>query len=99
MLTVEGTNKNGRIELIEAPRHIRESKVLVTFLASTELPAPSAAPKEASRGFSRHYDPTLPEVAARRKRLFEAINSGHSGESVRALRELARRYSREAGQR
>ena len=43
--------------------------------------------------FPRHYDPTSPEVVERRKRLFAAINAGHSEESARALRELARAYS------
>src|SRR5687768_6102311 len=44
--------------------------------------------------FSRHYAPTSPEVIDRRKRLFEAIHAGRSGDSARAMRELARRYSR-----
>ena len=32
MLTVEGTYKDGRIELAEKPAQISEAKVLVTFL-------------------------------------------------------------------
>ena len=34
MLTVEGTYKNGKVELAETPAKIGQSRVLVTFLES-----------------------------------------------------------------
>ena len=37
MLTVEGTYKNGQVELAEKPGQIKESKVLVTFLDTGEV--------------------------------------------------------------
>ena len=37
MLTVEGTYKDGRIELAEKPDQITEAKVLVTFLESKTI--------------------------------------------------------------
>ena len=40
--------------------------------------------------FSRHYDPTTPEVRERRKRLFDSIEANRSEESAR---ELADAYS------
>jgi hypothetical protein len=43
--------------------------------------------------FSRHYDPTLPEVRERRRRLFTAIEAGRSEGSARAARELSDAYS------
>jgi antitoxin (DNA-binding transcriptional repressor) of toxin-antitoxin stability system len=47
---------------------------------------------DASFKFSRHYDPSSPDVHARRKRLFEAINRGHSEKSADALRRLNQSY-------
>ena len=35
MLTIEGTYKDGKVELAEKPAQINESRVLVTFLEST----------------------------------------------------------------
>jgi hypothetical protein len=46
--------------------------------------------------YSRHYDPTDPVVAARRKRLFEEIKTHSTPESVNALREISRIYSGKA---
>jgi hypothetical protein len=34
MLTVEGTYKNGKVELAEIPAQVNQSRVLVTFLES-----------------------------------------------------------------
>jgi hypothetical protein len=34
MLTIEGTYKNGKVELAEAPPQLKQSRVLVTFLES-----------------------------------------------------------------
>lgn len=39
LFTVEGTYKNGKVELTETPASIQEAKVLVTFL-TTETKAP-----------------------------------------------------------
>lgn len=36
LLTIEGTFKDGRVELSETPRDVRETKVLVTFLAPAQ---------------------------------------------------------------
>jgi hypothetical protein len=35
MLTVEGTYKDGKVELAEKPAQVKQSRVLVTFLEST----------------------------------------------------------------
>ncbi len=35
-LTIEGTFKNGKVELSETPHGLRDAKVLVTFLDSAE---------------------------------------------------------------
>jgi hypothetical protein len=35
LLTIEGTFKDGKVELSEAPQGLREAKVLVTFLGPT----------------------------------------------------------------
>ena len=35
LLTIEGTFKDGKVELSEAPQGLREARVLVTFLSST----------------------------------------------------------------
>jgi hypothetical protein len=43
--------------------------------------------------FSRHYDPTAPEIRDRRKRLFALIEAGRSEESAGAARELFDAYS------
>jgi hypothetical protein len=43
--------------------------------------------------FSAHYDPTVPEVRERRKRLFQSIEAGRSEDSASAARELAQAYS------
>jgi len=37
MLTVEGTYKDGRVELAERPEQIAQSRVLVTFLDSKSV--------------------------------------------------------------
>lgn len=37
MLTIEGTYKNGKIVLNEAPSELTESKVLVTFLQPVRI--------------------------------------------------------------
>ncbi len=34
MLTIEGTYKNGKVELAEKPAQVNQSRVLVTFLES-----------------------------------------------------------------
>jgi len=35
MLSIEGTYKNGKVELAEIPRQVKQSRVLVTFLESS----------------------------------------------------------------
>ena len=35
MLTIEGTYKNGKVELAEKPAQVNQSRVLVTFLESS----------------------------------------------------------------
>jgi len=37
MLTVEGTYKDGKVELAEKPAQVTEARVLVTFLDSTGI--------------------------------------------------------------
>lgn len=41
MLTVEGTYKDGKVELREVPEQIRESKVLVTFVDPNLIDLPA----------------------------------------------------------
>jgi hypothetical protein len=60
LLTVEGTYKDGRVELAERPNGVGgEARVLVTFLASTDSatkpPAEAAEDREAlrQRAFAR----------------------------------------------
>ncbi len=36
LLTIEGTFKDGKVELSETPQGLREAKVLVTFLESAQ---------------------------------------------------------------
>ncbi len=36
LLTIEGTFKDGKVELSETPHGLREAKVLVTFLESAQ---------------------------------------------------------------
>lgn len=36
LLTIEGTFKDGKVELSETPQGLREAKVLVTFLGSVQ---------------------------------------------------------------
>ena len=36
LLTIEGTFKNGKVELSETPQGLGEARVLVTFLGPTE---------------------------------------------------------------
>jgi hypothetical protein len=36
LVTVEGTFKDGKVELSEKPQDVREAKVLVTFLAPAQ---------------------------------------------------------------
>jgi hypothetical protein len=38
LLTIEGTYKEGKIELLEIPTEITHAKVLVTFLPTVEKP-------------------------------------------------------------
>ena len=40
MLTIEGTYKDGKVELAEKPAQINESRVLVTFLESNGADLP-----------------------------------------------------------
>ncbi|MGA2175074.1 MAG: hypothetical protein ABSH38_08855 [Verrucomicrobiota bacterium] len=35
MLTVEGTYRNGKVELVETPPQVNQSRVLVTFLETS----------------------------------------------------------------
>ena len=37
MLTIEGTYKDGRVELVDAPANVNEARVLVTFLTPKEI--------------------------------------------------------------
>jgi hypothetical protein len=37
MQTIEGTYKNGQVVLVEVPKDITESKVLVTFLDTKQI--------------------------------------------------------------
>ncbi len=37
MLTIEGTYKNGRVELAETPAQVSEARVLVTFLEAKDI--------------------------------------------------------------
>jgi hypothetical protein len=50
---------------------------------------PKTESPETMPRFSRHYDPTAPEVRERRKRLFEAIKAGHTKESEKAMEDMA----------
>jgi hypothetical protein len=45
---VEGVYRDGKVELLEAPGDVIESKVIVTFLTTAKSPAipPSLTPKE-----------------------------------------------------
>ena len=40
LLTIEGTFKDGKVELSETPQGLREAKVLVTFLGSAQAKPP-----------------------------------------------------------
>ncbi len=57
MLTVEGTYKDGRVELTEKPAQVTQSKVLVTFLDANGLDLPA-------RGIN---EPQAAELRARLK--------------------------------
>ena len=47
MLTsVKGVYRNGKIELLEAPPRLAESKVIVTFLPDGDAEAPKFTPEE-----------------------------------------------------
>jgi len=48
MLTIEGTYKDGKVELIERPAEISQSRVLVTFLESKDIDLPARGINEAS---------------------------------------------------
>ena len=37
MLTIEGTYKNGKVELAEKPAQLNQSRVLVTFLETNDV--------------------------------------------------------------
>jgi hypothetical protein len=41
MLTIEGTYKNGKVELAEQPASLNQSRVLVTFLESSGVDLPA----------------------------------------------------------
>lgn len=41
MLTIEGTYKDGKVELTQRPTEISQSRVLVTFLESKDIDLPS----------------------------------------------------------
>lgn len=41
MLTIEGTYKNGRVELAEQPGQVSEARVLVTFLEAKDIDLPA----------------------------------------------------------
>lgn len=47
MLTVEGTYKNGNVELAEKPASLTQSRVLVTFLESNGVELPPRGIDEA----------------------------------------------------
>jgi len=40
-LTIEGTYKNGKVELAEKPAQVSQSRVLVTFLESNNVNLPT----------------------------------------------------------
>jgi hypothetical protein len=40
LLTVEGTYKDGKVELAETPAGVKQARVLVTFLASETVVSP-----------------------------------------------------------
>jgi hypothetical protein len=61
MLTIEGTYKNGRVELAEKPAQINQSRVLVTFLESNGVDL-------RTRGMD---DPQAAELRARLKTFAE----------------------------
>jgi hypothetical protein len=47
MLTsVEGVYRNGKIELLESPPQVAESRVIVTFLPDGDAEAPKFTPEE-----------------------------------------------------
>lgn len=54
--------------------------------------APAEVPEKSAR-FSQVFDPSAPEIAARREALIARLNSGVSKKSEEALNELARIYS------
>ncbi len=47
MLTIEGTYKNGKVELAKPPAEISQSRVLVTFLESKDIDLQSRGIDEA----------------------------------------------------
>jgi hypothetical protein len=47
MLTIEGTYKDGKVELTQRPAEIIQSRVLVTFLESKDMDLPSRGIDEA----------------------------------------------------
>ncbi len=42
--TVDGILRNGKVELLEEPRDVREARVIVTFLPDVPLCSESSAP-------------------------------------------------------
>jgi hypothetical protein len=48
MLTIEGTYKDGKVELTQRPAEISQSRVLVTFLESKEIDLQSRGVDEAA---------------------------------------------------
>lgn len=50
MLTVEGTHKGGKVELVQRPAEITQSRVLVTFLESKDIDLQSRDINEVQAG-------------------------------------------------
>ncbi|HEV3081199.1 MAG TPA: hypothetical protein VGY66_15575 [Gemmataceae bacterium] len=46
MTSVKGIYRNGKIELLESPPRLAESKVIVTFLPDSDAEAPKFTPEE-----------------------------------------------------
>jgi hypothetical protein len=61
MLTVEGTYKDGKVELAQRPTEITQSRVLVTFLESKDVDLQSRGINEAQAGDLRARLKTVAE--------------------------------------
>ena len=46
LTSVEGVYRNGKIELLESPPQVAESRVIVTFLPDGDAEAPKFTPEE-----------------------------------------------------